>query len=485
VQSFARKERSGNDLADAPETGPDGRGSGVVSLIDAIVCKIRTPAVERGRISWLDGATVYGVVVRNFGGGRFQGFIDRLDDLADLGIAALWLAPVTKTIPGCFGYEVTDYLEVRPEYGTLTDLRRLVDEAHARNLRVILDFVPNHTSSEHPWFRHAELHGAASPYYDFYDRDETGAATHYFDWTHLPNLNFENPDVRRFVTEAMMFWVREMDVDGFRVDVAWGIRQRRSDYWPEFAAEFRRAKPDGLLIAEASARDPWYLSNGFDAAYDWTDQLGVGAWTDVFEGGGQIGRGIQLALTNADRHDPDALTLRFLNNNDTGPRFLTRYGPDMYRVASAMLLTLPGLPCVYTGDEVGAEFEPYSTTSGIDWTDRHRLRAHFRKLIRLRRELPGLRSRNWTPLATETATDLLAYVRRDDAGGAPILVVLNFDENDAKARFESGTFSANFDDSTLLNDVYNDSTVNVRAENGGATCSIPIPGWGIRVLVAS
>jgi glycosidase len=424
---------------------------------------------------------VYGVVVRNFGNGRFQDVIERLDDLDDLGVAALWLAPVTKTPPGCFGYEVTDYFDVRPEYGTLADFRRLVDEAHVRGLRVLLDFVPNHTSSEHPWFRHAERHGAASPYYDYFDRDETGAATHYFDWTHLPNLNFDNPDVRRFMTEALKFWVREMDVDGFRLDVAWGIRQRRPDYWPEFATEFRRAKPDGLLIAEASARDSWYLDNGFDAAYDWTDKLGAWAWADVFTGSEPVGDAIRRALTADGRYDPASLVLRFLNNNDTGPRFISTHGVGMYRVASAMLLSLPGLPCVYTGDEVGAEFEPYATAGEIDLNDRHDLRGHFRKLVRLRRELPGLRSRNWAPVSVEPASDLFAYIRRGDSGASPVLVMLNFGGGEINASIDAAIFDSIFAGSTSLSDIYNDVTVDAQQVGG----TIPMSAWGIRVLVAA
>jgi len=377
---------------------------------------------------------------------------------------------------------VTGYFDVRHEYGTLDDFKRFVQEAHARNIRVLMDFVPNHTSIEHPYFQDVETNGSASPYFDFYDRDASGRYTYYFDWTHLPNLNYENSDVRRFMSEAFMFWVREIGVDGFRVDAAWGIEKRRPDFWLEFSAEFNRMKPDGLLIAEASARDPFFVHNGFDSAYDWTNELGIWAWADVFAGVAPIGTGMLGALTdkNGKGYDSDSFIFRFLNNNDTGSRFISIYGIDLYRIASAMLLTLPGLPCVYTGDEVGAEFEPYETTTPIDWLDRHNLRPHFKKLIHLRKEHNGLKSREWTALVVEPVNHLFGYMRHESDGTSPILVMLNFGPEDAEAVVEVSDFIAFSETATLL-DLYNDESATIE---GGASIGIPIPAWGIRIFQA-
>ena len=141
-------------------------------------------------------------------------------------------------------------------------------EAHDRDIRVLMDFVPNHTSAAHRYFKDASHLGRESRYWDFYDRDADGTVTNYFDWTHLPNLNFDNPEVRRMITEAFAYWVGELDVDGFRVDVAWGVKERAPGFWPELRAQLDAIKPGVLLIAEASARDPYYYSHGFEAAYD-------------------------------------------------------------------------------------------------------------------------------------------------------------------------------------------------------------------------
>jgi glycosidase len=289
-----------------------------------------------------------------------------------------------------------------------------------------MDFVPNHTSERHPYFVDATARGTDSPYYTFYDRDAGGNPTHYFSWTHLPNLNYDNPEVRRFILEAFSFWVREYDVDGFRVDVAWGLKDRAPDYWPIVATELNRIKADILLIAEASARDDYYYDHGYAAAYDWTDELGQWAWAEPLGGIDPVGKAMTAVLT---ANKPDHLVFRFLNNNDTGARFITTYGVGFYRAAAAMLLTLPGLPCLYTGDEVGAEFEPYGTPGPIDMSDHHGLRPVFQELIHLRRKTPAIWSRAWAPLDAAPAATTFAYLRGDDTTGKAI-VVLNFSPTD-------------------------------------------------------
>ena len=189
-----------------------------------------------------------------------------------------------------------------------------------------MDFVPNHTSAQHPYYLSAAQRGPASPYYDFYDRDAAGEVTTYFDWENLKNLKYDNPEVQRYMIEAFAYWVREFGIDGFRVDAAWGVRERAPEFWPRWRDELKRIDPDLLLIAEASARDPYYVIVGFDAAYDWTDKLGEWAWHDAFEEGAPTAARLRAALigsrsVEAERHARSgALVLRFLNNNDTGER---------------------------------------------------------------------------------------------------------------------------------------------------------------------
>jgi glycosidase len=443
---------------------------------------VRVPDPMTTPALWIERATVYGVVPGTFGEPGFAAVTARLDDLRDLGIAALWLSPITRTPPGDFGYAVTDYFDTRQDYGTKEEFRVLVQAAHARGIRVLIDVVPNHTSIRHPYFTDLETHGSASPYVDFYDRDERGETTFYFHYKQLRNLDFDNPEVRAFVIEALSFWVREYDVDGFRVDVAWGIRDRRPDFWAACNAELKRLKPDALLIAEASARDPFYVANGFDAAYDWTDKLGRWAWSDFLEDGAPMAEGVTAAVrhTGADGEE-HPLVFRFLNNNDTGPRFITTHGVDRYRVASAMLLTLPGLPCVYNGDEVGAEFLPYEDDA-VDWTDRHGLRAHFRHLITLRAEVSSLHSRRWRPLPVEPARPLFGYLRFGSPDDQPCLVLLNFSGDDLEATLPLPADFAALERPGELFDLYARQPVRIATDGDHRT--IPMPPWRIRILVA-
>ncbi|BDG05631.1 alpha-amylase family glycosyl hydrolase [Anaeromyxobacter oryzae] len=373
---------------------------------------------------WYRSAVVYGVIPPRFGPHPLKAVTERLDDLRELGVDALWLAPINPTDdPGDVSYAITDYFAVRADFGTPEDLRTLVREAHARGIRILLDFVPNHTSVGHPHYRDAEARGRASPYWGWYDRDARGNVRHYFDWKHLANLDYRNATVRQMMEDAFTYWVREYDVDGFRVDAAWGIRQRAPGFWAELHRHLARVKPGIFLLAEASARDPFYVRSGFDAAYDWTGELGKWAWEKVFDDPSRIGRALDAALSS--HATPMYRVARFLNNNDTGERFVTRHGLATTRVAAVLMHALPGIAVVYTGDEVGAEFEPYEEGPPISWVDAHGLRPLYRRLAVLREELPALRRGSYRRVAVPGQPAAFAFLR--DAGPAGrALVVLNF-----------------------------------------------------------
>jgi glycosidase len=188
-------------------------------------------------------------------------------------------------------------------------------------------------------------------------------------------------------------------------------------------------------------------------------------------------------LTNGGAgYPPDALVFRFLNNNDTGSRFVTTYGVDFYRVALAMLLTLPGLPCLYTGDEVGAEFLPYETTGAIDWEDHYALRDGVKRLVALRREQASLHSRAWTPLEAEPAEPLFAYLRTGAAGEAPALVVLNFSGGAVTAAVSLPADQAGLATGGAMIDLLSGERVAVSATDRPA---VEVPGWSARVLVGA
>lgn len=435
-------------------------------------------AWERENTAWVEQAIVYGVVPHNLGTAGFRSVTDKLDYLRDLGINAIWLCPINSTPSAGHGYAVTDYFELRADYGSKADLRELVNQAHDRGIRVLMDFVPNHSSSQHRYLQDALEKGAESPYYCFYDRDEAGQPTHYFHWEHLPNLNYSNPEVETWMLEAFNYWVREFDVDGFRVDAVWGVKQRRPEFAPRWRRELQQIKADLLLLAEAGARDPYYFDHGYDAAYDWTDQLGHWAMEAVFEEREGIVERLHAALTNEGRgFHPDALIFRFLNNNDTGPRFITRYGLGMTRVAAAMLLTLPGIPCVYTGQEVGAEFEPYKTPGPIS-EDTHGLRDYYKRLIALRKEVPSLHSRRWLLLDVGQG-EVCAYLRFSGEGGDPVLVLLNYSGDAPEITLALPPEGRSLCEGDALRDLLVGETL---ALDGSETLRVPMNPWSARIL---
>ena len=431
--------------------------------------KPRIPDYDHENPAWVEEAIVYGVIPRLFGTPGAEAIQYRLDDLADLGITAIWLAPINQT--NDYGYSVIDYFELRDNFGSKEEFRAMIQAAHERGIRVLMDFVPNHTSNEHPYFKDTVEKGQDSPYWDFYDRDENGNYTYYFDWTHLPNLNYENPEVRRMMIEAFSYWVREFDVDGFRVDACWGVQQRRPDFWLEWRRELKRIKPDLFLLAEASARDPYNFENGFDAAYDWTENLGNWAWARFW---GEQAEDVDTAQTieslknmllgGADTYHPDALIFRFLNNNDTGTRFITTHGEPLTRVATALLLTLPGIPCIYTGDEAGQWFRPYFDVTPISFRERYRgLRDYHKKLIALRKDIPSLHSRLWQLLDVQPESQVMGYLRFLKGNENPVLVLLNFSEEPA-----TGTLTLPEEFQTLegnLTDVLNEEEVSFNGTN--------------------
>ncbi len=434
--------------------------------------------------SWAARAIVYGTVPHLFGERPFAAVTERLPALAELGMNTLWLTPVQAAPPGDFGYEVLDHFRIREDLGTPEELAVLVDRAHALGMRVLFDFVPNHTSRAHAYFEDAEAFGRRSSYFDFYERDTAGEPVHYFDWEHLPNLDFDRAEVRRMIVEAAAHFVRRYGVDGFRVDVAWGVDRRAPELFGEVRDEITRIRADALLLAEASARDPGIGAAGFDAAYDWTDEVGKWAWAGVFVDGRADLRALDEALA---ARPPAPLVFGFLDNNDTGPRFAAVHGSGLHRAASALLFTLPGIPSLFTGEEYEVRYEPYQQESPIVFEGPAAVRAHFARLARLRTESDALRGDGLVRLAAEPADRVIAFLRTATADGSrprrgrgeeTLLVVIQFGDAPVVARVRVDGEAARALGTTLVD----------RLEGGARPVfddglwAIPLAPFGARVL---
>lgn len=472
-------EADGEYFVTLTVTDDQGRSDASTTYFVVEAGQARTVDLLHEHPAWIDDAIVYATVHEIWGGGA-TAVEERLPYLKVLGADALWLWPPVTTRAVGEHYAIADYFTIDPEWGTEEELHSLVDRAHELGMRVLLDFVPNHSSIEHRYFQTADAEGPGSHYWDFYDRKENGDFTHYFDWDHLPNLNYDNPQVRRMMTEAFSYWVRDVGIDGFRVDVAWGIKRRRPDYWLEWRAELTRINPDLMLIAEATAREAYYFENGFDIGYDWTDNPGQWPWETLWEFPEVIQGLLVPALTNQGRGYPrDALILRFLNNNDTGVRFFERYGPELTRVASALQFTVPGIPLLFGGDEVGATYQPYSIKDRVPLTDEHDLRPWYDALIALRHRLPALGSRDIAVLRTDSESTV-AYVRPAVDGGEPVLVVLNFGRRPQRATIDDDPALREVLATLELEDVLTGERIVVRGEG---PLRLVMPAHAVHVLV--
>ncbi|CAN5324923.1 alpha-amylase family glycosyl hydrolase [soil metagenome] len=323
------------------------------------------------------------------GKGDLIGLTKRLDHLTDLGVGAVWLMPIMPS-PSYHKYDVTDYKGIHPDYGTIDDFKKFVEEAHKRNIQVIIDLILNHTGSEHPWFTEATK-GKDNPYRDYYvwaDKDSVAAeiskketsldsdnitqwhavngdttAEHYYGFFYggMPDLNFDNQKVKDEFIDIGKFWLNEMNVDGFRLDAAKHIfpSDRAEDnhaFWIWFRSEMNKIKPDVYLVGEvwSAAEEVAPYLRGLPALFNF--DMGY-AITSVVKDGADT---IHLVKKYKEINDyyqsetPNYIDATFLKNHDQS-RILSELGDDelKMRVAASILFTLPGTPYVYYGEEIG------------------------------------------------------------------------------------------------------------------------------------
>lgn len=303
----------------------------------------------------------------------------RLAELDDLGANIVWLQPIMPAAEPGHGYDVVDFTKISPDLGTERDLERLVRDAHARNMKVILDFVPNHSSDAHPFVKDVAEKGSASPYFAFYQHEPLkgvafGEHQHvrriglayfvYYFWENLLNFDYGNPRLRDYVFDTMESWIKRFDVDGFRLDASWAPASRYPGYDDELASRLRKRKADLILLKEAARAK---LTSALDWTYDWDeeDRDWVSRWAFSLdpETSEDVFNAEDPADAAARAYDilsrPHRRRLRFLENNDT-PGFLTSHSPEQADFALAVMLTLPGVPLVFHGQETGsthAQFE--------------------------------------------------------------------------------------------------------------------------------
>ena len=412
--------------------------------------------------AWASDATIYEIFVRSFAGETvdttFEAIERRVPYIESLGVDVVWLTPVQAS-PTRHGYHITDFFDTAEDLGTREEFESLVDRLHDAGIRVVFDLVINHSSRDHPAF---QLHRAGVPEYaDYYERIPvsqdvsdvdwagTDAPGYYFNWTRIPNLNYDSLDVRRWMLDVVEEW-RDV-VDGFRCDVAWGVPH---GFWKEVRERVKADDPEFLLLDETVPRDAAFAENEFDLHYD----------TDLFDTLRDIGTGAEPASAlfealdaTAEHGYPDrAGHMRYVDNHDED-RYLDQYGAASLRAAVGATFTLPGTPMIYAGQERGVEQQ----RGTMRWHDGDNDLTDFhRQLVALRADHAALRAPGVCPVAhtveTGDADRVVAYERTD--GDETLVVVLHFGDGTAKVSLDT------IDEETDLlsgNPVGGDGTVEV------------------------
>ncbi|MCB2408832.1 alpha-amylase family glycosyl hydrolase [Hymenobacter lucidus] len=479
---------NGNTPADAEAVPascgqPDGAGvlnrlfdaTAAVNTMPAVcfnTCQTCSPSLSDYSTHWWNDAVFYEIFVRSFydtngdGQGDFAGLTQKLDYLndgnpattTDLGITGIWLMPMMES-PSYHGYDVTNYKATEPDYGTMAEFEAFMAAAHARGIKVIIDLVLNHTSSQHPWFQQSAS-SATSAYRDWYRWSATNPGAGWYQrngsyyygyfWSEMPDLNWRSAGLKAAMWDATRFWLKK-GVDGYRLDAVKFLVENGTtiENTPEtmnilevFHDSVRAVNPNAFTVGEAWSNTPavvpYVLNQRLDACFEF--DLASAIISSVNAGNPAA---LRTQLDLVDRSYPKLQYATFLTNHDQN-RVMGLLGGNVARMkqAAALYLTMPGVPFLYYGEEVGMlgtgadedKRKPMQWTSGANagfttgspWrgvnsnyaqfnvatqqADPTSLLNHYKQLIRLRNTHEALRKGYVLPVTT-SASPLLGYAR--------------------------------------------------------------------------
>jgi glycosidase len=377
-----------------------------------------------------------------FYGGDLKGILAQLDYLRDLGVNALYLNPISASVTH-HNYDVDDYERVDPQLGTEEDLRQLVDALHQHGIRLILDGVFNHAGIYFFAFQDLLRHQERSPYRDWFYVERFPVKVEpnpsYWAWwniPYMPKLRHENPLVRRYLLTVVERWTRELNLDGWRLDVPNEVPDR---FWREFRPVVRRVNPQAVIIGEIwGDAGHWLQGDMFDSVMNYIWRGAVLDWIAYRRiKPSQFDARMQSLFIRYPRQSLYAM-YNMLSSHDT-PRFRRECGDNLRRVRLGLLLqmTAIGAPALYYGDEIGMDGGGTpDNRRPMRWTlteEERALRAYVQQLIAVRKATPALRRGEWQTLLIDDARDLYAFARiaepaRHTDGGHIALVVINNSE---------------------------------------------------------
>lgn len=349
----------------------------VATAFFAFQARAQQPA--RPSEDWVRNAVVYEVYLRSFSTNSSLAAVEaRLPELKKLGVNVVWLMPIHPTgvekRKGSLGspYAVRDYYAVNPEFGTLDDFRSLVKATHDAGMKIIIDLVINHTAWDN---------ALVKQHPEWYRRDKAGKIVFPANWEDVAHLDYRSAELRKYMLDMMTYWVRDVGIDGFRCDVAGMVPL---DFWEAARAELEKIKPV-MMLAESS--EPEQHRQAFDLTYAWNLR---DALVEVLVKG-KPATLIEKTLAGERKQFPTgSLRLRFTSNHDHNAwegAAIELYGPAA-KAATVLACTLPGVPLVYNGDEIGNPTKlPLFEKVTIDWrNDKHGMRKFHEDLLATRRQ---------------------------------------------------------------------------------------------------
>ena len=423
--------------------------------------------------AWSRDDVIYEINVRQYTAeGTFSALQSHLPRLRDMGIDILWLMPIQpigkENRKGGLGspYSIADYRAVNPEYGTAADVKAFVDAAHGLGMRVLLDWVANHTAFDHPWVRaHKNWYTLRPDGSISFPRDNEGKET---DWTDVADLNFDNADMRRAMIADMKWWLDEMDIDGFRADVAWGIPY---DFWAQARSELLQSKPDLFMLAEAE--DP-RLHEWFDMTYAWE----LHHLLNEIAKGNKPATALDAYFAKQDSLYPiDAYRMTFTSNHDEnswqGTEF-ERMGANHIPAFIIAATSERSFPLLYSGQEAALNKRlRFFEKDTIPWNQLP-FAQFYERMFELKATQPALRNGalggKQIALAHDGGERVYAYTRT--AGANTVVVFVNFGKAAREVTYRGLTKTGRYRD-------WFDSSVLSLAASG----TVMVPANSFRILV--
>ncbi|HEX9006162.1 MAG TPA: alpha-amylase family glycosyl hydrolase, partial [Bacteroidota bacterium] len=415
----------------------DHKGAGGIYRPVTLVATKRLDDVLRGPYSarrarksapWVQDAVIYSVYLRSASPeGTFSGLERRIPELKAMGVTVLWLLPIhpvgEKRRKGTLGspYAVRDYYGINPEFGTMADFKHLLTTVHKSGLKLIIDMVANHTAWDSKLIREHP---------DWFTKDSSGAiVSPNADWTDVADLDYTKPGLRKYMSDMMVWWVKEVGVDGFRCDVSELVP---TDFWERVRSRLDRLKPV-MMLSEGSI--PEHHVKAFDLTYSWNvyDQL-----LPMLSGQRPASTIDSLLHIEELQFPRGSLRMRFTTNHDKNAwdaPAVEKFGTAGLKAATVLVNTMPGVPMMYTGEEVAndrrlALFEKV----GVDWTRPRWLAELDSALFHLRRTNRALAHGSFLKLKSDHDKQVYAFLRK--AGRDRLLVVINMQERPVEAAFQ-------------------------------------------------